>query len=266
MMLLACLFMGASMVTAQTSKVTGLVISAEDSEPVIGASVAVKGVPTLGAITDVDGKFVIENLPSSAKTLIVSYMGMTTQEVTIHPYVKVVMQSDAEVLEEVVIAVPYGTVKKANFSGSAAQVDGEKLQQMQVANITNALQGAVAGVQTTSASGRPGATSAIMVRGIGSVNTDFAEPLIVVDGVAFEGSLNSIPTQDIESMTILKDAAANSMYGARGANGVVMITTKSGGNRRPRVNFEARYGVNERGVSAYDLVTAPGEYYEMIHE
>ena len=202
---------------------------------------------------------------SSAKTLVVSYMGMTTQEVTIHPYVKVMMQSDAEVLEEVVIAVPYGTVKKANFSGSAAQVSGEKLQQMQVANISNALQGSVAGVQTTSASGRPGEGSVIMVRGIGSISAD-AEPLIVVDGVAYEGSLNSIPTQDIESMTILKDAAANSMYGARGANGVVMITTKSGGNRRPRVNFEARYGVNERGVSAYDLVTAPGEYYEMIHE
>ena len=266
MMLLACLFMSASMVTAQVSKVTGLVLGAEDNEPVIGATIAVKGVPTLGAITDIDGKFVIENLPSTAKTLVVSYVGMTTQEVTIHPYVKVMMQSDDEVLEEVVIAVPYGTVKKANFSGSAAQVDGEKLQKMQVANITNALQGAVAGVQTTSASGRPGATSAIMVRGIGSVNTEYAEPLIVVDGVAFEGSLNSIPTQDIESMTILKDAAANSMYGARGANGVVMITTKSGGNRRPRVNFEARYGINERGVSAYDLVTNPGEYYEMIHE
>ena len=93
---------------------------------------------------------------SSAKTLIVSYMGMTTQEVTIHPYVKVMMQSDAEVLEEVVIAVPYGTVKKANFSGSAAQVTGEKLAEMQVANISNALQGSIAGVQTVSSSGTPG--------------------------------------------------------------------------------------------------------------
>ena len=265
MMLLACLFMGASMVTAQTSKVTGLVIGAEDNEPVIGATVTVKGVPTLGAVTDIDGKFVIENIPSSAKTLVVTYVGMTTQEVTIHPYVKVVMNSDAEVLEEVVIAVPYGTVKKANFSGSAAQVSGEKLKDMQVANISNALQGAVAGVQTTSASGTPGSGATIMVRGIGSISAD-AEPLIVVDGVPYSGSLNSIATQDIESMTILKDAAANSMYGARGANGVVMITTKSGGNRRPRVNFDARYGVNMRGVSTYDLVTDPGEYYEMLHE
>ncbi len=266
MMLLACLFMGASLVTAQTSKATGLVISAEDGEPVIGASVAVKGVPTLGAVTDLDGKFVIENLPSSAKTLVVSYVGMTTQEVTIHPYVKVTMQSDDEVLEEVVIAVPYGTVKKANFSGSAAQVSGEKLQNMQVANISNALQGTVAGVQTVSASGTPGAGSAIMVRGIGSVNTDYAEALIVVDGVPYSGSLNSIPTQDIESMTVLKDAAANSMYGARGANGVVMITTKSGGARKPRIDFEARYGINKRGVSPYETVTDAGEYYEMLHE
>ena len=265
MMLLACLFMSASMVTAQVSKVTGLVIGAEDNEPVIGATIAVKGVPTLGAITDIDGKFVIENLPSSAKTLVVSYVGMTTQEVTIHPYVKVIMQSDDEVLEEVVIAVPYGSVKKANFSGSAAQVSGEKLQNMQVANISNALQGAVAGVQTTSASGTPGAGSSIMVRGIGSISAD-AEPLIVVDGVPYSGSLNSIATQDIESMTILKDAAANSMYGARGANGVVMITTKSGGARKPRIDFEARYGINKRGVSPYETVTDAGEYYEMLHE
>ena len=197
--------------------------------------------------------------------MVISYVGMTTQEVTIHPYVKVVMQSDAEVLEEVLIAVPYGSVKKANFSGSAAQVSGEKLKDMQVANISNALQGSVAGVQTVSASGTPGAGATIMVRGIGSISAD-AEPLIVVDGVPYSGSLNSIATQDIESMTILKDAAANSMYGARGANGVVMITTKSGGNRRPRVNFDARYGINKRGVSRYDLVTDPGEYYEMLHE
>lgn len=143
---------------------------------------------------------------SSAKTLIVSYMGMTTQEVTIHPYVKVVMQSDAEVLEEVVIAVPYGTVKKANFSGSAAQVTGEKLAEMQVANISNALQGSIAGVQTVSSSGTPGSGSSILVRGIGSISAG-QEPLIVVDGVPYEGSLNSIPTQDIESLTVLKDAA-----------------------------------------------------------
>ena len=122
------------------------------------------------------------DIQSSAKTLIVSYVGRTTQEVTIHPYVKVMMQSDDEVLEEVVIAVPYGSVKKANFSGSAAQVSGEKLQNMQVANISNALQGAVAGVQTTSASGTPGSGSSIMVRGIGS-SSDDAQSSIVVAGV-----------------------------------------------------------------------------------
>lgn len=134
---------------------------------------------------------------SSAKILIVSYVGMTTQEVTIHPYVKVMMQSDEEVLEEVVIAVPYGTVKKENFSGSAAQVDGEKLQKIQVANITNALQGAVAGVQTTSASGRPGATSAIMVRGIGSVSAD--DPVWTYQ----------IPQKEIQENIYISDADQN---------------------------------------------------------
>ena len=264
MMLLACLFMGASVVTAQTSKVTGLVISAEDGEPVIGATVAVKGVPTLGAITDIDGKFVIENLPSSAKTLIVSYVGMTTQEVTIHPYVKVYMQSDEEVLEEVMV-VAYGTAKKSAFTGSAAVVDAGEIGKIQTSNAVNALNSKVAGIQMNTASGQPGATTpSIRIRGISSINAG-NDPLIILDGAPYDGDLNNISTQDIESMSVLKDAASNALYGARGANGVIIITTKKGKTGKARITVDAKYGVNDRATRDYDFITSPAQYYEMYY-
>ena len=258
MMLLACLFMGASLVTAQVSKVTGLVIGAEDGEPVIGATVAVKGVPTLGAITDIDGKFVIENLPSSAKTLVVSYVGMTTQEVTVRPYVKVYMQSDEEVLEEVLV-VAYGTAKKASFTGSAATVYSKNMKKLQVSNITKALEGAAPGVQVASQSGQPGSSATIRIRGIGSINASSA-PLYVVDGMPYDGDISAINPADIESMTVLKDAASTALYGARAANGVIVITTKKGESQQTRLSFDARYGVNSRGVPEYDIMKTPGEY------
>ena len=264
MMLLACLFMSASLVTAQTSKVTGLVISAEDNEPVIGATIQVKGVPTLGAVTDVDGKFVIENLPSSAKTLIVSYMGMTTQEVTIHPYVKVYMQSDEEVLEEVMV-VAYGTAKKSAFTGSAAVVDAGEIGKIQTSNVVNALNNKVAGIQMNTASGQPGSTTpSIRIRGISSINAG-NDPLIILDGAPYDGDLNNISNQDIESMSVLKDAASNALYGARGANGVIIITTKKGKVGKARITVDAKYGVNDRATRDYDFVTEPGQYYEMYY-
>ena len=263
MMLLACLFMSASLVTAQTSKVTGLVIGAEDGEPVIGATVAVKGVPTLGAITDIDGKFVIENLPSTAKTLVVSYVGMTTQEVTIRPYVKVTMQSDAEVLEDVLV-VAYGTAKKESFTGSAAVVNNKKITARPVANVTKALEGMVAGVQTTSGSGQPGSGASIVIRGFGSINAS-SSPLYVVDGVPYDGSISSINPNDIASMTILKDASAGALYGSRGANGVVMITTKKGEQGRTRVNLKANWGVSSRSLPRYETLDEAG-YLETVYQ
>ena len=264
MMLLACLFMSASMVTAQVSKVTGLVLGAEDNEPVIGATIQVKGVPTLGAITDIDGKFVIENLPSSAKTLIVSYVGMTVQEVTIHPYVKVYMQSDEEVLEEVMV-VAYGTAKKSAFTGSAAVVDAGEIGKIQTSNVVNALNNKVAGIQMNTASGQPGSTTpSIRIRGISSINAG-NDPLIILDGAPYDGDLNNISNQDIESMTVLKDAASNALYGARGANGVIIITTKKGKSGRARISVDAKYGVNDRATRDYDFVSSPAQYYEMYY-
>ena len=263
MLLMTCLFIGIGLVNAQVSKVTGTVISEEDGLPVVGASVVVKGT-TNGTITDMDGKFVLTNVPSSAKTLMVSFIGMRTVEVAIASNVEVMLQSDTKVLDEVMV-VAYGTAKKSSFTGSAATVRGDKIQKMQVSDLSKSLEGAVAGVQIASSSGSPGTSAEIRIRGIGSISSS-QEPLIVVDGVPYEGSLNSISTQDIESMTVLKDAAANSMYGARGSNGVIIITTKGSKSGKPRINFDARFGTNQRGVPTYDVMTDAGMYYEMMFE
>lgn len=174
------------------------------------------------------------------------------------------LKPDTEVLDEVMV-VAYGTAKKSSFTGSAATMRGDKIQKMQVADLSKSLEGAVAGVQIASSSGSPGTAASIRIRGIGSIYAS-QEPLIVVDGVPYEGSLNSISTQDIESLTVLKDAAANSMYGARGSNGVIIVTTKGSKSGKPRINFEARYGVNTRGVDNYDIISDAGEYYEMMYE
>ena len=263
MLLMACITMCIGLVNAQISKVTGTVISEEDGLPVVGASILVKGT-TNGTVTDMDGKFTLENLPSSAKTLMISFIGLRTQEVEIKPVLEIYLKPESEVLDEVMV-VAYGTAKKSSFTGSAATMRGDKIQKMQVSNVSKALEGAVAGVQIASESGSPGTSASIRIRGIGSISSS-QEPLIVVDGVPYEGSLNSISAQDIESLTVLKDAAANSMYGARGSNGVIMITTKGAKSGKPRINFEARYGFNTRGVGNYDIVTDAGEYYEMMYE
>ena len=201
---------------------------------------------------------------SSAKTLVISFIGMATQEVAIKPNLNITLKPDTETLEEVVV-VAYGTVKKSSFTGSAATIKADKITKQQNSNVSKALEGAVSGVQITSSTGQPGSEASIFVRGIGSISAS-KKPLIVVDGVPYEGSLNSINNADIESMTILKDAAANSLYGARGANGVVMITTKKGINGKTTVSLDAKWGINSRGVKAYKTIRDAGQYYEMFWE
>ena len=144
-------------------------------------------------------------------------------------------------------------------------VESKELENRTSRSLTNMLQGSVPGLNITTSSGTPGSGSSIIIRGLGSISAS-QSPLIVVDGVPYEGSLNSIPTQDIESLTVLKDAAANSMYGARGSNGVIIITTKRGAADKIHVTFDAKVGVNSRAVPAYDVITNPGDYYEMAWE
>ena len=142
-------------------------------------------------------------------------------------------------------------------------IDNEKIGQRQASIVTNALAGQVAGVQTTSSTGQPGKDATVRIRGIGSISAS-NDPLYVVDGVPYDGELSAISTNDIESMTVLKDAASNALYGARGANGVILITTKRGKSGEARVNFDAKWGVNKRGVPSYDRVN-PAQFYELAY-
>ncbi|MDO5762314.1 MAG: TonB-dependent receptor plug domain-containing protein, partial [Bacteroidales bacterium] len=195
--------------------------------------------------------------------LTISYIGMENVEVAARPNMRIILSDNREIDEVIVVA--YGTQKRSSFTGAAATVKGEKIEKLQVSNLSKAFEGSVAGVQTTATSGTPGSSAKIRIRGIGSISSS-QEPLIVVDGVPYEGSLNSIPAMDVENITVLKDAAANSMYGARGSNGVILVTTKGSKAGKAKINFDGRIGFNTRGVPAYDIITNPGEYYEMMYE
>ena len=258
---MTCLFVMIGLATAQT-RVQGTVTSAEDGEPIVGATVLVKGT-TVGTVTDIDGKFVLTGIPSSAKTLVISYVGMKTQEVAIRSSVRVSLASDAEVLDDVIV-VAYGTAKKSSFTGSAANVDNKKLEMRPITSVTNGLEGQATGVLMTSASGQPGSTGSIRIRGYGSINASSA-PLYVVDGIPFDGSLSSINPSDIESMTILKDASAGALYGARGANGVVMITTKQGKEGKTNVTWRSTVGWSERAQKPYDMLDQK-EFVQLSYE
>lgn len=242
--------------------ISGVVLSADNKEPVIGASVVVKGT-TIGVVTDIDGQFTV-SLPENNQTLVFSYIGMHTQEVKAKPDMKVFMESATQDIDEVIV-VAYGTAKKSSFTGSAANIGKDKIEKLQISEVSKALEGAIAGVQISSSSGQPGSSASIRVRGIGSISAS-SSPLIVLDGVPYEGALNSIPPQDIESMSVLKDAAANSLYGARGANGVIMITTKKGKAGKVSMTFENRTGVNYRGLGSYSTLRSSREYYELYWE
>ena len=227
MLLLTCLFVGIGLVTAQITKVTGTVISEEDGLPVVGASILVKGT-TVGTVTDMDGKFTLSNVPSSAKTLVISFIGMQSQELPIKQTMNVILKPDTETLEEVVV-LGYGSGKKiGSIVGSVAKVNSEKLSAKPVANAMDALQGQVSGLQVYTSSGEPGSSSSSYIRGVGSLTAD-NEPLYVLDGTPVSSSVMVMMNpNDFESVTVLKDASATSIYGSRAANGVIYITTKRG--------------------------------------
>ena len=258
---MTCLFAMIGLATAQT-RVQGVVLSQEDNEPIVGASILVKGT-TIGTVTDMDGRFTLTGIPSSARTLVISYVGMKTQEVAIRSNVRVTLSTDAEVLDDVIV-VAYGTAKKSSFTGSAANVDNKKLEMRPITSVTNGLEGQATGVLMTSASGQPGSSASIRIRGYGSINAS-STPLYVVDGIPFDGSLSSINPSDIESMTILKDASAGALYGARGANGVVMITTKQGKEGKTNVTWRSTLGWSERAQKPYDMLDQK-EFVQLSYE
>lgn len=275
-LMLTLLFVWTGVAWSQGVTVKGVVTSEEDGLPIVGASVLVKGT-TQGTITDVDGNFMISGVKADSKTLIVSFVGMKTREVAIKKgELKIVMKSDAEVLDEVMV-VAYGTVKKSAFTGSATVVDQDKIKSPAV-SFDKSLAGQVSGVQVMSNSGQPGSGTSFRIRGSGSLKAS-NEPLYVIDGVATTSTeyssiaeenesssniLSSINPNDIESITVLKDAAAAALYGSRAANGVVVITTKSGKEGKARVNFNAQFSWSKLG-KAYDMMSS-ADMYKMIYQ
>ena len=194
----------------------------------------------------------------------ISYIGMTTQEVAIHPTVKVILKSDSEVLDEVMV-VAFGTAKKSAFTGSAAVVGSDELSKRITTNVQDALVGSVAGLQLRGGSGAPGSDSGkINIRGIASMYAE-TDPLVIVDGAPYSENLSNIPQGDIESISVLKDAASAALYGARGAAGVIIVTTKKGKSQKATINVDAKWGVNSRAVQDYDVIKNPGEYYESVY-
>lgn len=275
-LMLALLFVWTGVAWSQGVTVKGVVTSEEDGLPIVGASVLVKGT-TQGTITDVDGNFMISGVKADSKTLIVSFVGMKSKEVAIKKgELKIVMKSDAEVLDEVMV-VAYGTVKKSAFTGSATVVDQDKIKSPAV-SFDKSLAGQVSGVQVMSNSGQPRSGTSFRIRGSGSLKAS-NEPLYVIDGVATTSTeyssiaeenesssniLSSINPNDIESITVLKDAAAAALYGSRAANGVVVITTKSGKEGKARVNFNAQFSWSKLG-KAYDMMSS-ADMYKMIYQ
>lgn len=260
--LFLCLLASIGLASAQNTQVTGVVISADDGAPVIGASVMVKGT-TIGTVTDVDGNFSL-SVPANATTLQISFIGMATQELPVQANMRVLLASDTQALEEVIVTA-YGTTTKGAFTGSASVVKSEKIEARQVSNVSNALAGAVAGVQVQSSNGQPGTSARIRIRGVGSINAGM-DPLYVIDGMPYDGDLSAINPQDIESMTVLKDAASTALYGARGANGIIIVTTKKGKTGKATVNFDAKIGTNSRAIKNYDVMESPQMYLEKTYE
>lgn len=229
---------------AQTRSISGVVTSAEDGEPLIGVTVQVKGKSAIGTATDIDGKYSLSNIPDKS-TLIFSYVGYQSVEKTLGSDVTldVVMQPSADLLDEVVV-VGYGTVKKSDLTGAVSSVNGESLDKTPAASLSNALQGKVAGVTVNSLTGRPGAGAEVRIRGVGTVNG--SAPIYVVDGVISD-DINFLSTSDIEHIEVLKDASATAIYGSRGANGVIIVTTKSGSkNQNARITFNGYIGVQQK--------------------
>ncbi|MFD0861080.1 TonB-dependent receptor [Sungkyunkwania multivorans] len=238
-------------------------VSDGDGFPLPGASIVVKGT-SRGTQTDFDGNYQI--IADTGEVLVFSYVGMTTREVTVgnNKVVNVSLTSSASELEEVIV-VAYGTAKKSDFTGSATQINAEAIEDRPISNVAQALQGASAGVNVSVVSGQPGAAPNIRVRGIGSINAS-SDPLYVLDGVPLqELALSNLNPNDIESITVLKDAASTSLYGSRAANGVVLITTKKGKKGKEIITLNISQGITSRSIPEYDRVDAR-QYYPLMWE
>ena len=249
----------AIVVQAQEQVFTGTVTDGH-GEPIIGASVVEKG-STRGAVTDLDGKFTFQG--SRGATLVFSYVGYITQEMVGGQNMQVVLKDNQELLNEVVV-IGYGVQKKSVVTASIAKVSSDDLAGTNPVRMDNALKGLAAGVNVTSASGQPGSAARIRVRGTGTINN--SDPLYIVDGMPIEGGLDYVNPTDIESIEVLKDAASGAIYGARAANGVILVTTKKGKVGKTKVDYNFSYGWQSKWrkrdvLSATDYAILQNEQY-----
>jgi TonB-linked SusC/RagA family outer membrane protein len=252
-------------VYAQNIQIKGTVVSGTDNEPLPGVNVVVKGNTSTGTITDFNGTFTL-SAPADA-ILSISYIGFKSQEIAVkgHKDIKIVLQEDSETLDEVVV-VGYGVQKKSVVTASIAKVSADDLASTAPVRMDNALKGLASGVTVTSSSGQPGAAAQIRVRGVGTIRTEngAADPLYIVDGMPLEGGLDYLNPNDIESIEVLKDAASGAVYGARAANGVILVTTKTGKIGKTKVTYDFSYGW-QSAWKKRDVLNA-SEYALMINE
>ena len=246
-------------VLAQQIQVTGTVKDPAGN-PVAGATILIEGT-TSGTTTNADGGYSISASPNA--TLLVSFIGFQSQQIAVagKTRIDISLKEDSQAIDDVIV-VAFGTAKKEAFTGSATVIKSDDIAKSQQSNVAQALAGKVAGVQLTNTSGQPGKSPDIRIRGFSSLNAGNG-PLWIVDGMPYSGDLNNLNPNDIESMTVLKDAASNALYGARGANGVVMITTKKAKSKDAVISFDAKWGANTRALQQYDVITSPAQYYEM---
>lgn len=247
--------LSANVITQQGSRLTGTVVDSK-GEPLIGVNVLVKN-SSSGAITDIDGQFSIDNVASGA-VLTVSYIGYITQEITVgdRSVIKITLMDDTQALEEVVV-VGYGSFKKSDLTGAISQVKGDDLVNLPMRSAADALQGKAAGVMVTATSGSPGSVGSVRIRGVGTINNN--DPLYVVDGLP-QDDIKWLNARDIESIEVLKDASAQAIYGARAANGVILISTKrgeSGATYRSSIEFDMNIGF-QNIPKRYNMLDAAG--------
>ena len=261
--MLLCMSLFCTQVFAQTKTVTGKVTD-EAGSPVVGATVQARGSKG-GTTTDASGNFSIR-VPQNVKSLAISSVNYAAQDITLNNSgnVSVQLKASAGSLSEVVV-VGYSSTTKEAFTGSAKVVSAERINNKNVSNVSQALAGEVAGVTVINNSGQPGSSATVRIRGIGSVNGN-RSPLYVVDGVPFSGNINAINPEDIASMTVLKDAAATSIYGSRGANGVIVITTRNGRGKKSFIEVDGKIGTNKSLLPRYDVINSPEEFIALSWE
>lgn len=239
-LLLILFFLGVTLtVFSQNIQVQGVVVGSLDNEPLIGVNVSVKGTAN-GTITDLDGRFTLNVAPDAVLT--VSYVGFVNQDVLVNGQTsfRILLNEDTEMLDEVVV-IGYGVQKKSVVTAAIASVSSEDLAVAAPVRVDNALKGLAAGVQVTTSSGQPGANSRVRIRGIGTINN--SDPLYIVDGMPIgTGGIDYLNPNDIASIEVLKDAASGAVYGARAANGVVLVTTKTGKEGKMKVSYDFSYG------------------------